>query len=335
MTRRQVLSAGCLAASLLALPACGRRAPGNNGKRVGIVLTEGLAGLALQELATAQGFFREFDIEPQVLLVSDGSKCVAALVSGASQICLCSGFNQVTPAIAKGAPLKILAGGLTLSSLAMYSSRPDIQRVAALAGKVIGIGAPGSVLQQMTVLLLRKKGMDPNSVRFRNVGSTADILKAVTAKTVDAGLADVDVFGEQQKFGIHALADGLLWKEIPEYTNQANYASDEAIRNDREALVRVLAAYAKAYRFVSGPQSREAFLTAWRKVTGQSDVTEATTQWSWIQANQPYDARLLLSDAQIDLVQQVNVEFQAQASVLPVARIADMSLARDALKLLV
>ena len=32
------------------------------------------------------------------------------------------------------------------------------------------------------------------------------------------------VLDEQGKFGIHALPDGLLWKEIPEYTNQATYA---------------------------------------------------------------------------------------------------------------
>lgn len=299
------------------------------------MLTDGTTELALLELARSQGFFAHFDLEPEVLLVSDGSKCLAALVSGASDMCIWSGFNQVPPAVARGARLKVLAGGLMLSSLCMFSGRPNVRSIADLAGKVIGIGAPGSVIYQMTILLLRKKGVDLSRVEFRDVGSTADILKATIAGTVDAGLAGVDVLGQQDKLGIHVLSDGLLWKEIPEYTNQASYAADAAISKNRKGLIHVLAACAAIYRFVSGPNSRDAFVSAWQKATGKSDVSEATTQWRWIQNNQPYDVNLLLSDSQIDYVQQMNVEFDVQKAVLPITRIADMSLAKEALKLLV
>ena len=58
------------------------------------------------------------------------------------------------------------------------------------------------------------------------------------------------------------------------------------------------------------------------------------SQWTWIQRNQPYDKNLVLSDQQIDYVQQVNVEFKAQKKVLPISQVADMSLANDAIKLL-
>ena len=48
--------------------------------------------------------------------------------------------------------------------------------------------ASGSaVLHQVTVALLQKNNIDPAKVTFVNVGSTADILKAVVAGTVDAG----------------------------------------------------------------------------------------------------------------------------------------------------
>jgi ABC-type nitrate/sulfonate/bicarbonate transport system substrate-binding protein len=160
------------------------------------------------------------------------------------------------------------------------------------------------------------------------------VLKAVAAGTLDAGLGDVDVFDQQRKFGVHALSDGMLWKEIPEYTNQASYASDDAIQNHREALVRLLAAFGKAYRFISGPESRAAYISAWHEIAGKPDSAEAITQWNWIQKNQPYDLNLLLSDQQIDYVQQANVEFGAQTEILSVSDVADMSIARDALKLL-
>ena len=334
VTRRQVLGAATSAAVLAALPGCSRGGGTHSANRADIVLTQGTGGLALKELALAQGYFKDVGLDPNILLVADGAKCVAALISGVSEICVCAGFNQVPPAIARGARLKIVGGALRRSSLAMFTGKPGITTVADLAGKSIGIGAPGSVLQQVTVLLLKKKGVDVSRVQFRDIGSDADILKAVIAGTVDAGVADVDIMDEQQQFGIHALTDGMLWKELPEYTMQACYASDNAIQGRRDTLVRVLAAYGKAYRFVASPASRTAYLDAWRKVTGQTDPKQGLTHWNWLQEYHPYDVDLVLSDEQINYVQQSNVEFGAQKQVLPITEVADMSLAREALKLL-
>lgn len=330
ISRRQAMGAGALALPALSLAGC---QAGAGSGTVDVVMAQGVSGLIIHEIARQQGYFESLKVDPRVLLVSDGGKCVAALVSGAAKVCAWSGFNQVVPAIEKGARLKILAGGLTLPSLAMYSGRPEIRQVQDLEGKVIGIGAPGSVVHQMTVLLLKKRGVDPSKAQFRNVGSNADILKAVAARTIDAGLSDVDVSGEQDRFGIHMLPDGLLWKAIPEYVNQATYASDAAIGSSRDAIVRVLAAYASAYRFVSQPQSQAAFVKARQTVTGAADTKRALTAWNWIQAYQPYDLNLTLTDQQIDYVQQVNLGFGVQSQALPVSQIADMSLARDALRL--
>jgi NitT/TauT family transport system substrate-binding protein len=334
LSRRGLIGAGAGAAVLSPLAACGPKGAPASSSKINVVMTQGVSGLVVHEIAKSQGFLAKRGIEPNVMLVSDGAKCVAALLSGAAEICMWSGFNQLTPAIEKGAKIKILAGALNLPSLAMYSAKPEIRTVADLKGKTLGIGTLGSVLHQMTVLLLQKKGVDPSTVSFRNVGSNADVFKAVVAKTVDAGLSDVDVFDQQAKYGVHNLPDGLLWKEIPEYTNQATYASDKAIAERREQLVRVLAAYGEAYRFVSGPSSKEAFIAARRVVAGGMDDAHALTQWNWIQASQPYAKNLVLTAEQINFVQTLNIDFGIQKTVLPMAQVADMSLAQDALKLL-
>lgn len=327
--RRRLLAGACCLGAMIPL-----RAKADPAKRIDVVATQGTTGLTLDEMARAQGFFEEFNIAPYLLQVSDSSKCIAALLSGTCQLCAWSGFNQLLPAIEKGAKIKILAGSLNLPSLAIYSGKKDVHEVKDLAGKSIGIGAPGAVLHQMTVLLLKKKGVDSSKITFRNVGSNADILKAVIAGTVDAGLSDVDAFDQQERYGIHALTDGLLWQEIPEYTNQATYAPDAAIQSDRDTLVRMLAAYAKVYRFVSSPASQDSFIKAWQKITSSTDSKEAMTQWSWIQKYQPYAVDLVLSDDRINLVQQLNIDFAVQKQVLPIDQIADMSIAKDALKLL-
>lgn len=331
--RRQILLAGALGAAAIVAP---RSVLGqsSNPAKITVVMTQGVSGLALHQLAKDKGFFEEFNVVPEVTLVSDGAKCVSALLSGASEICMWSGFNQVVPAIAKGAQIKILAGALNVPSLAVYSRRPEIKTLADVQGKVMGIGAPGSVLHQMIVYMMAKQGLNPDTVTFRNVGSNADIFKAVVAGTVDAGPSDVDVFDQQQQFGVHALARGLLWSEIPEYTNQASYASDAAIRNNRTNLAKILAAYAKAYRYVCSPESRDDFIKARQTVTGESNTPHALSQWTWIQKYQPYATGLTLSDDQINLVQKLNVQFKSQTELLSIASVADMSVAKDALKLL-
>src|SRR5947209_4006969 len=88
-----------------------------------VVMTGGVSGLVLHEMGLAEGYFKQFDLEPELLIVSDGTKATAALIGGASDICMWSGFNQLTPAIEKGATLKILAGALNIPSLAIYSKK--------------------------------------------------------------------------------------------------------------------------------------------------------------------------------------------------------------------
>jgi ABC-type nitrate/sulfonate/bicarbonate transport system substrate-binding protein len=338
MTSGPIINRRDLLAGALGLAGAGALASCSSGNSTGgplrVVVTSGISGLTLQQMAVDQGFFKKFGVDLELTQVSDGTKCVAALLSGSADICAWSGFNQLTPAIEKGATIKILAGALSLPSLCMYSGKPEIASVKDLGGKTIGIGAPGSVLQQMTVLLLKKAGVDPAKVQFRNVGSNADIFRAVAAKTVDAGLSDVDVYDQQAKFGVHVLPDGLLWKQIPEYTNQGTYASDAAIAAKRDQIVHVLAAWASAYRYISAPESRDAFIKARATVVGKNEEAHAVSQWTWIQKNQPYDKNLVLTDRQIDYVQQVNVDFKVQKKVLPIAQVADMTPAGDAVKLL-
>ena len=61
-----------MAGSALALPSCSRQTA--SAREIEIVMTQGVSGLTVHEVAKAQGFFEEFDIVPKLLLVSDGGK---------------------------------------------------------------------------------------------------------------------------------------------------------------------------------------------------------------------------------------------------------------------
>jgi len=301
---------------------------------VNIVNTASNSTMALQELIKQQGYFEEFGLAATTLNVADGSKLMGALFSGSSDICILSGFSQVFPAVEEGGKLKIIAGAGLLLQDAIYSAKPDIHHVKDLEGRTVGSGSPGALLHQFTVALLRKKGVDVSKVKFVNVGSSASVFNAVVAGTVDAGPSLIDVYPEQKKYGVHSLEDGDLWKELPEYTYQGSYAADRAITEKRDALVRVLAVYGKLYRFLSSPNSHDAFMRARAAVLKKSDAAEGEFEWQFAQKYKAYATDLTLSEDRIDYMQKLNVEFGIQKKVLPFNEVADMSLAKDAVKLL-
>jgi NitT/TauT family transport system substrate-binding protein len=57
-------------------------------------------------------------------------------------------------------------------------------------------------------------------------------------------------------------------------------------------------------------------------------------EWNYIQTYKPFAVNLALTPDRLRYIQDLNVSFQIQKSVLPFDRTADMTLAADALKLL-
>ena len=98
-----------------------------------------------------------------------------------------AGFGPVLPEIEKGARIKVVSGGAMLAPQTVYTTKADIRTVKDLVGRTVGTGAMGAALHQKMVALLRKKGVDDKSVKFVNIGSSANIFKAVVAGQVDAG----------------------------------------------------------------------------------------------------------------------------------------------------
>ena len=294
----------------------------------------GALNLTLAELMRQQKFLESFGLRPQILAVADGTRILGGLVGGSVDISTMSGFGQVFPAIDRGAPIKILAGGTLLPALALFSARPGIKTLQDLAGKALGTGSIGALVHQLTVTLLRKYGVDTARIRFVNIGSSADIFRAVAAGTVDAGAVDVALIGNAAEHGVHLIEHGNMAVELAEYTYQGAWTLARNIESERDALVRTLAAYAKLYRFVQNPASRDAFLRARHTVFPLASASDQEAQWNYIQTYKPFAVDLVLTPERLRYMQALNVSFKVQKGILPFERVADMSLAADALKLL-
>lgn len=302
----------------------------------GITIANAAGGLnqVMAELMRRQRFLEAFDLEPDVLRVSDGSKILGGIVSGHVNASFMSGFIQVFPAIERGAPLKIIGGGALLPALALFSADPTVRTLRDLEGKTVGTGSIGALVHQLTVTLLRKYGVDVDKVLFVNIGGNADIFRAVTAGTVAAGAGESALLAVADRFGVHILEHGNMTEELQDFTYQGAWTSERMLADARDVLVRGLAAYGLLYRFVQDPASREAFMEARRTVFPRSDQAEHDALWGYVQAYKPFAVDLALGPERLRYMQQLNLEFGVQKTMLPFERVADMSLAADALKLL-
>jgi ABC-type nitrate/sulfonate/bicarbonate transport system substrate-binding protein len=320
-------------AALLSVPFM-RSAMAASPFRVRIANATGGLNLTMAELMRQQKFLESFGLAPEILGVADGTRILGGLIGGSVDVAMMAGFGQVFPAIEHGAAIKILAGGALLPGLALCSAKPGIKTLQDLEGKAIGTGSIGALLYQLSVALLQKYRVDTSKIRFVNIGSSADIFRAVAAGTVDGGAIDVALIADTIDRGVHLIEHGNMSVELKEYTYQGAWATADKIAKERDLLVRTLAAAAKLHRFVQSPSSKEAFLRARHAVFPTAPESDHEAQWNYIQTYKPFAVDLVLNPERLRYMQALNVSFKVQKEILPFERVADMSLATDALKLL-
>lgn len=302
---------------------------------VRVLNTSGDLGVIMQNMIKDLGFAKEFGVEVEYQSVANGNQIVAGLIGGSGDISTSSGFAQLFPAIEKNSSLRIVGGCLSLPTLALYSSKPDIKSVKDLPGKTVAVGTVGSLLHMMTVAVMRKYKVDESKVNFVAVGSGGNSFRAVSAGVVDCGINTADIMDQADKYGVHALSDGQFWIELPEFTMQAAYTTKENIAAKRDQLVRTLAAHGKLYRFMQSPNSWDAWTKAYTSYFGKdADEVRSRSLWKFIQERKPLATDIALSEERFRYVQELNVSLGIQKAVLPYDQVADMSLAADAVKML-
>jgi ABC-type nitrate/sulfonate/bicarbonate transport system substrate-binding protein len=301
---------------------------------VHIVDVGGAHELVTVEFMRRQGLFERVGLEVTRTFVRNGGEAKDLLLAGHGDAAMQVGFGPALMAIEAGAPLRIIAASNLLTVHALYSKHPEIRRLRDLKHRTVGVGAPGALTHQLVYAALMKHGIDPVAVRFVNIGNSAKIFRALLAGEVDAGFGETDVYEHQARYGVHALEDGVLWRELPEFPNQASFAMRHVIETKREILVRTLAAHALLYRSLHEPSGRDVFADSWAAALPESSAEECRAQWRFYQDYHPFAEDLMLPEAQLNYLQELNVSMNVQCRVLPFAEVADLSLAGEALRLI-
>jgi ABC-type nitrate/sulfonate/bicarbonate transport system substrate-binding protein len=127
-------------------------------------------------------------------------------------------------------------------------AKPEIRSMADLKGKIIGITAIGSSTDTLARFLLTKNGLTPDrEVALIGTGTTSNILTAMKAATVDAGVLSPPFNAMATQMGYRTLA---YFGDYVEQSLSGVGTSDRMIRERPELVRRMLIAAIKSLRLI-------------------------------------------------------------------------------------
>ena len=327
MGRRQLLQGG----TFTLLTGTGAEAEATSAG-IRVVIDAGLENQTILNLIESQGYLAALGLSQKLVIVDTPMATLKALIDDQADLCVTSASNSVLPEIAKGAPIRVVGAAMQRVALAVCSARPDITDIAGLAGRRIGVGPQDGLLAVLMRSLLYAKGIDWRGMTFVDCGSNKDVFHEVKTGSVDAGLADIADLGTDKAAEVHPLRGGEVWNALPAYPYQLSYASQRALARNRQGIILALAAYGRLFRYLSTAQSWTAYEAARRAAGG--DDAGARAMWHFIQTVQPYQGSPVVSGAQLDALQMINVKWGLQQAVLPESQMAELSVASSAIKLI-
>ena len=124
---------------------------------------------------------------------------------------------------------------------------PNITNPADLRGKIIGITTFGSLPDVAIRLVLKKWGINADTdVKLIQVGRMSDMVVALSAKKIDAGVISDPTSFQAEKIGMRRLLD--MADEDVEFANVAVAVSRAYAKSQRDNTLRFLRAYVEGTR---------------------------------------------------------------------------------------
>jgi NitT/TauT family transport system substrate-binding protein len=213
------------------------------------------------------GIFKKHGVDLELLYTQGGGETMQAVISGGVDIGIAAGTGAVMGAFAKGAPVRIIAAGVTgASDLYWYvPAASPIRSLNDAAGKTVAYSTNGASTNITLLALLKHYG-----VKARPVATGAS---AVTFTQAMSG--QVDIGWASPPFGLDALDDGRIrlvarGSDVPETAGQTvrvHIVNAGVLAARPEAVARFMQAYRESYEFLYGDPRALAIFAELSKVS--------------------------------------------------------------------
>lgn len=141
-------------------------------------------------LAEQLGEYKKAGIEVELINFKGGSQALTAVIGGSADV-VSGYYDHCVNLAARGQELQAFVvydrfPGLVLGVSPRHTA--EIGTVKDLAGRKVGVSAPGSTTDFFLKYLLSKNGVDPNAVAVIGIGLDATAVAAMEQGTVDAAV---------------------------------------------------------------------------------------------------------------------------------------------------
>lgn len=227
--------------------ACGGGQTGGTEKTMTVALPTKVLGFLPFYVAQKQGFFADRNLQISVVKAK-GKNAVTATVAGDADAVITLP-ELVIAAQARGAPLTMVGATVDENMFSLYVAE-NVESLAGLRGKKVGIMGKSSGIEFMTRWLLDKKGIGGEKVQIVQSGVPPAAVAALASGQI-AGRVFTPYFGIlAQRAGATKVADFSEF-EASEHYPQVVAANEQALRDKPDAVRAFMAGIVEASNFIA------------------------------------------------------------------------------------
>jgi ABC-type nitrate/sulfonate/bicarbonate transport system substrate-binding protein len=187
--------------------------------------------------------FAKQGISSELIRIAGGSRSMAALLSGATQVSQSAGVSPVQVDLA-GGDLVIVATSTNRPTVSIVAQPKTVSRPQDLVGKTVGLVGRGEMNEFFFLNALERWKIDPKSVTFIAIPGSQPRLVGVATGTIDATILAPPFTFEAEKLRLTTLADFTTGSEP--FPQSGLVVRKEYLRNNRDLVKRMLMAYVEA-----------------------------------------------------------------------------------------
>jgi len=227
-------------------------------------------------VAMEKGYFREFKVNVDGILTSDGGGTTIRNLLGGKLSYGEAAVSAVVSAVQGGADLKIISGNVHTVAEFVWVAMPrsPVNSLKDLKGKKLGYTNPRSTSQALAVLLMEVEGLKQNEVELVRTGGFGAGLTMLEVGGVDVVPVAEPLWSKNQgKYKLIAAAPDIL----PALSNVVGVTTGAAAKSNGEFLRGVIRARRKAVEFMYS-STKEASAIIAKAYDLEPAVAEATVR---------------------------------------------------------
>ena len=261
-------------------------------------------------VAQEEGLFKKNGLEVELIHIPSSSRGIQAILAGELALSYMDGLNTAQANL-KGAGLALVAGATNRFVFSLMA-RPEIKRVGDLRGRKIGITRIGSSTHTAALYALNQAGLKPNDYQILPLVEVPNILTALMAGQIDAGVVSPPTNSRARKAGLNELVN--LAKDGPEYVSVAVGTTRSYIKANEDIVRRVVRSYAEAvHLFKTNKQVGIRTLQKYTKVKDQDILEDAYGQFQEYLETIPYVSKKGMEAVVAELAEKEPQARQAKA----------------------